>query len=365
MENELKFCYTKKFAVAETHSLILRAVAYKEKYWSKGHNLKIFFMGGTSTQKANMKSVISEMLSTLSLTATYVNSANESDIRISFQYGYGSYSYLGTDALFIRKSEETLNIGWDGRDVMYHEFGHALNLAHEHQNSKKGIVWNEAQVIADLSGEPNKWTIAQIKYNVLDKISAELSDSTNFDPDSVMLYYIPKSWTMDGFQSNDNIKPSANDMAFLREKYNFTVVDEIAPLITLNGGENIILQYKETYTELGATALDNKDGDITSKIKIEGTVDSTSSGLHFVIYTVSDTAGNVATKTRTILVKEQVIDKNVIIKLYRELFPTKQLLGRLTEPQLVTMATKLDINASVDDLKVDTVNKVWNNINYN
>ena len=53
----------------------------------------------------------------------------------------------------------------------------------------------------------------------------------------------------------------------------------------------------------GATATDDRDGDLTSKIEISGNVDTKKAGTYKITYTVKDAAGNVATVTRTVIVK--------------------------------------------------------------
>ncbi|WP_460220493.1 reprolysin-like metallopeptidase [Psychroserpens sp. MEBiC05023] len=79
--------------------------------------------------------------------------------------------------------------------------------------------------------------------------------------------------------------------------------DTTAPVITLNGASTITLNVGDTYTEQGATATDNIDGDLTSSIVITGTVNTSSVGNYTRFYNVSDAAGNAATQvTRTIIV---------------------------------------------------------------
>ena len=48
-----------------------------------------------------------------------------------------------------------------------------------------------------------------------------------------------------------------------------------------------------------------------------------------------------------------------VLSLTKELFYTKKLLFRMTEIQLVIIAKKLGITATTDDLKRDTVDKIW------
>ena len=78
--------------------------------------------------------------------------------------------------------------------------------------------------------------------------------------------------------------------------------DSVLPVITLNGSATISLTVGATYTELGAKASDDVDGDISAKIITTGTVNTAVAGTYTITYTVSDTAGNIATATRTISV---------------------------------------------------------------
>lgn len=55
----------------------------------------------------------------------------------------------------------------------------------------------------------------------------------------------------------------------------------------------------------GATAKDDRDGDLTSKIETTGKVDTKKAGTYKITYTVKDSAGNTATASRTVIVKEE------------------------------------------------------------
>ena len=83
------------------------------------------------------------------------------------------------------------------------------------------------------------------------------------------------------------------------------VADTTPPVITLIGASTINLTVGDTYTEQGATATDNIDGDITANITVGGTIDTNTAGTYLVTYDVSDAAGNAATQvTRTVNVSE-------------------------------------------------------------
>jgi beta-glucanase (GH16 family) len=79
--------------------------------------------------------------------------------------------------------------------------------------------------------------------------------------------------------------------------------DTIAPVITLLGETSLSLEQGVSYSDAGATANDNKDGDISATIAVNNTVDSSTVGVYQVIFNVSDAAGNAATQVvRTVTI---------------------------------------------------------------
>jgi hypothetical protein len=80
--------------------------------------------------------------------------------------------------------------------------------------------------------------------------------------------------------------------------------DTVRPVITLNGSASINVTVGGTFTDPGATATDNVDGNISSRIVVAGdTVDTNKEGTYIITYNVKDTANNAATQvTRTIVV---------------------------------------------------------------
>ena len=95
---------------------------------------------------------------------------------------------------------------------------------------------------------------------------------------------------------------AANTASVTREVIVNTSLDTTPPVITLTGAPTINLSVGDTFTDPGATATDNIDGNITSSIITSGTVNTSSGGAYTIVYSVSDVAGNTASIQRTVIV---------------------------------------------------------------
>ena len=87
------------------------------------------------------------------------------------------------------------------------------------------------------------------------------------------------------------------------------VKDTGKPNITLIEGEVIKLPINEKYVQPGYEAIDNLDGNITDKVKVEGIVDETKVGRYTLKYTVEDSRGNKTVKNRFIEVFDKTPDQ--------------------------------------------------------
>ena len=84
----------------------------------------------------------------------------------------------------------------------------------------------------------------------------------------------------------------------LKKTRNVLVIDKTAPQITLQGNKETIVCPAQTYKEEGYTALDNYDGDITSKVKrIEEET--------YITYTIKDTSKNKTTIKRKLIYEDK------------------------------------------------------------
>lgn len=80
--------------------------------------------------------------------------------------------------------------------------------------------------------------------------------------------------------------------------------DVVPPVVTLKGDSRVVLAWGDGYPEPGYTAMDNCDGDVTSRVKVSGRVSIYRPGTYTLTYSVEDAFGNVGTTTREVVVKE-------------------------------------------------------------
>ena len=205
-----------------------RAALLNEYRWPIGSTIRIRFLEGQTALRERVRLAAERWIAPglAKLQFSWVGSG-DADVRIAFQEGDGSWSYIGTYARQIPKSESTMNFGWlDGassdrevREVVLHEMGHAVGLIHEHQNPLHPIQWNQAAVRHDLSGPPNNWDDATIRHNMFDRYDPAKVTATRVDRKSIMMYPIPLRWTLDGFSSGLNSTLSRGDKRLIKKVY--------------------------------------------------------------------------------------------------------------------------------------------------
>jgi serralysin len=224
-DNQRHYCLLLMPGEAEGKSRAALLNAFK---WQAGTQVKVRFLEGDPGLQERVQAVAREWTgpSMANLTLQFIDEG-DADVRIAFEQGDGSWSYLGTVCQQIPAQEPTMNYGWltpnspddELRRVVLHEFGHALGLIHEHQNPNSPIAWNRAAVIADLSGPPNNWDEETIENNMFKKYEPGEISGTPVDAQSIMMYPIPASWTTDRFSADLNEELSEDDKTFIRDAY--------------------------------------------------------------------------------------------------------------------------------------------------
>lgn len=194
--------------------------------WNPGRVLHVRFMGGVDSVQHKVAEIAVEWEQHANIKFAFDDSP-DAEIRIAFNLGDGSWSYLGTDALTIPKDRPTMNYGWlhpntsrtEYCRVVLHEFGHALGCIHEHQNPAANIPWNREKVYRTYGGPPNNWTRSQVDANLFQKYGADRTQFSAFDSHSIMLYPVPKDLTDGVFEVGWNSELSQTDKDFIAAMY--------------------------------------------------------------------------------------------------------------------------------------------------
>lgn len=255
----------------------------KDAFWPNGKRLKVRFLNGTTFLQNKVKYFAQTWEKYANIDFQFVASG-DAEIRVAFRWGGdgGSWSYLGTDNLRIDKDKPTMNYGWfseNTRDdefqrTVTHEFGHALGCIHEHQSPAGTIKWNEAKVIAD-SKATQGWDEVKTRQQIINKYRATQTTNSQFDRNSIMCYFFPAAWTLDGQGTPDNRVLSETDKAFIGKMYPFRTHDagkfsisearKWYPPIALNSR---VIQFDPTYFEAPKLVLGLNELDLESNANI-------------------------------------------------------------------------------------------------
>lgn len=192
----------------------VRAISPRGKAWNNGSTLRVRFIGGTQAERHVAITQAGWWSAVANLHFDF-NDAPDAELRIAFDASDGAWSYVGTDCRSIPLDQPTMNLGFLDGGTAAHEFGHAIGLAHEHQSPFGGIQWNEQVVIREMARSPNFWNEATTRHNILFKYTLEQVNGTDFDPESIMLYFFPASWTINGVETRANEVLSSLDKQFI------------------------------------------------------------------------------------------------------------------------------------------------------
>jgi hypothetical protein len=206
------------------------AAALTGKMWAQNRTLKIKFLKGDPTVQAKIKRWAETWLQYINLQFQWVGVGDAADIRIDASYNPndGSWSDVGTDAQVTPPDQPTMRFGWllptssdqDYSSVVLHEFGHGVvALVHEHQSPGAEIRWNRPAVYQDLGGPPNNWDRPTIDWNMFQKYGSDQTQYSTLDAASIMMYSIPRRWTLDGFSVGWNTNLSPTDIKFASARY--------------------------------------------------------------------------------------------------------------------------------------------------
>jgi hypothetical protein len=102
-----------------------------------------------------------------------------------------------------------------------------LGAVHEHQQPSSPLVWDKPAVIQDHAGI---WNAKKVDSQIFKKYEYDKVSATTFDPLSVMLYPIKKSWIKNkDLVFKSNTEPSDLDKRAMSAVYPFASVLPVPP----------------------------------------------------------------------------------------------------------------------------------------
>lgn len=203
----------------------LEVAGLKQYFWQSGRTLRVRFLDGDPTVQGRVETAAQEWSKYANIRFEF-GSDPEAEIRISFLQP-GAWSYVGTYALNIPINEPTMNFGWLTADtsldelsrVVLHEFGHALGFIHEHQHPENGIPW-DIEKVYEFYALTQGWNREMVYTNVLYAYDQTVTQYSQFDPYSIMLYPISNELTIGDWEIPwMNSTLSETDKAFVATVY--------------------------------------------------------------------------------------------------------------------------------------------------
>lgn len=153
------------------------------------------------------------------------------------------------------------------------------------------IILNHKENYFTLKGED----YMEEGYTAADNYDGDITDKVErYIKDNVVYY---------------SVKDSSGNEAMVQRTILYN--DMVPPVLTLTGSKEITIKAGSSYSEPGYTAIDEEDGNLTDKVKVEGEVDIYCSGVYTIKYTVADKYGNTSEDTRTVTV-EAIKQKDTI-----------------------------------------------------
>ncbi|MDM5264393.1 DUF5011 domain-containing protein [Sulfurovum sp. XTW-4] len=234
-------------------------------------------------------------------TILYVDGTEESSFNFTSTGGFAASTPV-TIGYFINNSSASFY--FDGMLDEIAVYGSALSPFEITQHYQNGLSGNESEVLGDttapvitITGNTNVDVEVDTTYS-----DAGATATDNLDGDitgSINTVNLVDTTVLGTYSVNYSVSDRAGNSAEANRTVN--VVDTQAPVIILNGDTNITIEVGTAYSELGATATDNYDGNLTTSIEINASsVDTNTVGVYTVIYDVNDSSGNVAEVTRTV-----------------------------------------------------------------
>ena len=233
--------------------------------WSPGEVITVgFHSAAPFIFTSKVKQYVKEWETYANVLFHFINDVSLAKIKVAFEHDNTSWSWIGRDVLVNLSNETTMNFGWfttgtveaEFRRVILHEFGHALGFVHEHQAPLAGIPWDTEKVYSFYGKSPNNWSRATVDQNVLAKYSSTTTNSSAYDPLSIMHYSFPAYLTTNNTSFPWNTVLSTIDKTFARQVYPFPPAPATATGVLQTGDDCDEIEFTVEYNVVHHTEVE-------------------------------------------------------------------------------------------------------------
>ncbi|MEE0954593.1 MAG: polysaccharide deacetylase family protein [Eubacterium sp.] len=195
------------------------------------------------------------------------------------------HNFDGKAAVSEEGSVDTSNPGT--YTITYTAKSHRLTA----EKKRTVVVKDTTPPVLTLKSDPDSYTVpgqeyVEEGYTAIDNLDGDITDQVTTRQEGDIVYY--------------SVKDSSGNEATAERSVNYD--DRTPPVITLDLTVDRAFQGQEWMDSY--TAEDNADGDLTDKVEVEGSVDTSTPGTYTINYKVTDSHGNSATASRSVDVAE-------------------------------------------------------------
>lgn len=173
-------------------------------------------------------------------------------------------------------------------------------ITYKASNEEETVSATHTYIIEDNTGPTITLNGGEIGYYSpgYTYVEAGFTASDNYDGDLTSQVVRTETPTSITYSVKDSF---GNETSVVRS---LVCQDIVAPTITLNSGDKLIIAEGSEFIDPGFVAIDDVDGDVSANVITTGSIDTTIYGKQYLTYTVCDSSGNIYQAHRVIVVQE-------------------------------------------------------------
>lgn len=216
---------------------------------------------------------------------------------------YTTSGYVSNDSKEVKKTTTTKKDTEKPIITIIGESEITINQGSEYKDS--GAKAND-NIDGDLTSKIKTTSTVDVKNSGTYVVTYTVSDKAGNKAEAsrkVIVVATPTTTVKTTTKSSSNVKTTT------RARVTVTTTQRVTtpPTITLRGSTVVEINAGTQYTDPGYSATDAKGTDITASVTVSGNINTNVAGTYTLRYSVTDSYGNSASKTRTIRVKSTYV----------------------------------------------------------